>query len=50
VGHQAIKIVGFDDVLSLSVICLVDLVEVMGVRWFGWICFVKFKLMDYKVL
>jgi hypothetical protein len=32
----------------MSVICLVNLVEVMGVRGdFGWVSFAKFKLMNY---
>jgi hypothetical protein len=30
-GYPAIRTIGFDDVLSLGVICLVVLVEFMGV-------------------
>jgi hypothetical protein len=49
-SYLAIWIVGSDGVLSMSVICLVDLVEVMSVRWFGWVSFAKFNLMDYTVV
>jgi hypothetical protein len=42
-GYPVILIVGFDDVLSLGAICLVDLVEVMGVGVI-WLCvFCKVK-------
>jgi hypothetical protein len=40
----------FDDMLSVCAICLVDLVEVMGVEWFGCVDFAKLKLVDYIVM
>jgi hypothetical protein len=48
---QQSELLVFDVVLSLCALCLVDLLEVMGVGDdFGWLSFVKFKLVDYVVV
>jgi hypothetical protein len=39
--------IDFECVLFVGAIHLVDLVEVMSVRWFSWVGFAKLKLVGY---